>query len=1262
MSTSPSNEDETYTHYGEGDDATYTAHPSPSGVGMLEGPSDGVRVGAYELLERVGSGGMGQVFIARNVENGADGEGGELVALKWLGHDRGNSLHRFKREFRVLADVRHENLVHLHELVVLENSRAFFTMELLDGRHFHKYVRGRARDSELPNLIRLRRALRQLVAGVRHLHANECVHRDLKPSNVLVTQEGRVVILDFGLISDRESHAMTLSPRGVLMGTPAYIAPEHAARDRADKPADIYAIGVMLYLCLSGRLPFMGSPLDMLTDKQQKDAPDVAALVPRVPADLASLCARLLSRDPGERPTASELFAILDGDADSPEAANSSPTAAARYALGLASRERVLEGLGEAFARLPQGPVQLHLRHGQDPVKGALLDHFFDELREREGEDPEQPTMLLRGRCHARESVPYKGIDQIVDALTLQLCNASEALRQSLEPTSVAPLLQMFPVLNSVWIPDRLPLYGAEKNELRAFGVAALREVLVRAAEQFAVVVCIEDFHWAERDGAQLLTELFHSTDSPRVLLVVSYDPSVPSEALEQLEQAAELAHSGAQVLELPPLPAEEAIALARALVGERLDGLSPEQQRARLDGYVERARGDTFHLSQLILDDLEGAPPGESVTQMVVRRILALPPRQRQLLAITAACDGRSSPTLLSACVEGAIDAELDALVHATLLRREDRDHVELAHHSIPEVVLSEFEGAELQTMHQSIADAQRSMEGARLDAIAHHLELAGAHAEAIQAYARAGEAAGEALAFSLSASLFQRALTLIHASSGASEAEQRRAIERQLSEQLVNAGRAREAVEVLLRMAEDSEPEQASAYREQAGQLYIQTGRVPEGLEQLAPTFAKLGETVPRSRLGSVLLLLWRRLRLRLRGLRYTPRPADAVPAERLEHLDTLLSTYTGLTHEETLLAVMFHARYFQLALDTGEPARLSRGFTYEAVIQLSRGNEATSRAHIQTARELIANQDSPEFEAAIDYTEYFCMTLRHEWREVAERWPRLIDGLEGAPGVQYIRGVSASRYSYTLVTLGQYRELDTRAAPWMQLTQELGLQREDAILSAMVGVARLVLDPTDEDRGIRSMLERARRWDTAHYSLPHFHVTLADIARMLCRGEYRAALEACERAQVESKRWRLDMFELVRMSLVELHGRTCAAALAEASDSERATLQARALADAKVLRSSPRAMYRGQADVIEAAICSSRGQRARVLELWNSAAEAFEAAGMRGHLAALDLRRAERQTGRQREDARARAQAYFDAQRITASERFARLFVPI
>ncbi len=277
------------------------AHEPTSRVPVAEGPPRHARIAGassrfepsrpalegYDIQDVLGSGGMGTVFRA------FDRERRRPVALKMMNRAGAAAILRFKHEFRTLLGVAHPNLVTLHELIS-DGQNWFLTMELLDGVSFLQYVRGdepraspgrtgvEAQPLTSAGAVRLRAVIRQLAEGIVWLHAAGKLHRDIKPTNVMVTREGRVVLLDFGLVAEQGRDGRHHSTEEHILGTAAYMAPEQAAGLPVSPATDWYSVGVMLYEALTGRLPFLGTPVAVLLDKQRFEPP--------APCDLAPLC------------------------------------------------------------------------------------------------------------------------------------------------------------------------------------------------------------------------------------------------------------------------------------------------------------------------------------------------------------------------------------------------------------------------------------------------------------------------------------------------------------------------------------------------------------------------------------------------------------------------------------------------------------------------------------------------------------------------------------------------------------------------------------------------------------------------------------------------------------------------------------------------------------------------------------------------------------------------------------------------------------
>jgi serine/threonine protein kinase len=280
---------------------------SPSAAAVLPGE----RLGEYELLEKLGEGGMGTVYKARQIHLD------RVVALKVLpGGKSGDpqAVARFYREMQAVGRVDHPNVVRAMDAREIEG-KPVLVMEHVEGVNLADLAR---RCGKLP-IAEACEIIRQAAVGLHDAHQHGLVHRDIKPSNLMLTPAGAVKILDLGLalLHAGQTPGVEMTSSGQPMGTADYMAPEQVSDAHAvDLRADIYSLGCTLYRLLTGEAPFAGPAYKTSFDKMlahlQTPVPAVAQIRPEVPADLAAVLDRMLAKDPGQRfATADEVVRAL---------------------------------------------------------------------------------------------------------------------------------------------------------------------------------------------------------------------------------------------------------------------------------------------------------------------------------------------------------------------------------------------------------------------------------------------------------------------------------------------------------------------------------------------------------------------------------------------------------------------------------------------------------------------------------------------------------------------------------------------------------------------------------------------------------------------------------------------------------------------------------------------------------------------------------------------------------------------------------------
>ena len=782
-------------------------------------PERPIALGRYDVIGRLGRGGMGTVYEGRDRARKTG------VALKvLLAADAAGGV-QIKREFRTVADLAHPNLAPVYELAC-EDGLWFFAMERIDGVDLRRWARGAAieptsnartveappppvdlptrperseqaepradeptplsgserRVASLPlrTMVEIRGAFAELVSGLSALHDAGLWHGDIKPGNVLVRSDGRVVVVDFGLarpVSEAKR------PRGPTSGTPTYMAPEQLVGGDVGPRSDWYAVGTMLYELLTGRLPFGGGGdtghVELYIKKTLQTPTSPRELLPGVPADLSDVCMGLLRPDPALRPTRQELVAVLAGR-ETAAGAGADRRARAIFV----GRDRELKVLERAYERARTGRCMVAHAHGPSGIgKSAMVRSFLRGVHDVDGAE------VLRGRCYERESVPYKAFDGIIDELAgrlLEMGAAGTAI-DTILPAWIGELAQAFPSLATVPAiaarAGRVP--DLDAKELRRRAWTALRQLLEVIGRERTVVLSIDDLQWADADSAGLLESLVKDARRMPLLIVASYRSVEASknEALAGYFEAVRKLGAPDDLVDLPvgALSRAEAEQLARSTLEGLRNGWA---SLARARDLADEAAGVPFFIEELARFVAARGPSAvdarASLEDAIAARLQALPPEERALVEIVSVA---GSPVAQSVVFAAAgLDAHalpsLLALRSASMLTWTgpgEGDLVSAYHDRIRESVLFSLDPAARQVRHLALGRALVARHAGDapgpwvFDAV-RHLGAAGSalpdppeRLATAKLHLQAGRAARKAAAFPLAFTCFQGGIALL-------------------------------------------------------------------------------------------------------------------------------------------------------------------------------------------------------------------------------------------------------------------------------------------------------------------------------------------------------------------------------------------------------------------------------------------------------------------------------------------------------------------
>ena len=967
-----------------------------------------LRIGRFELVRTLGRGGCGVVYEA------IDGPTGERVALKVLHGATPWHLYRLKQELRSLAEVNHPNLVMLHELVV-EGGDAYFTMDLVEGVDCIEYTRRCAASGEPA----VQRVFGQLAEGIRALHSAGRLHRDLKPSNVLVTSEGRAVVLDFGLVLDAARGA------GSIEGTAAYMAPEQQS-GAACEASDWYAFGLMLDEALAGdpREPRASSPTPRGELLSSRSASDSA---------LAVLVERLTDPDPKKRPDFTEIRRVFGGDPPSP-----------RNALGshpcFVARTAELQALVGALERSRSAACFALVRGESGIGKSALLREFWRSTLAPAG------AVVLVGRCYERESVAFKGLDGVVDELSRHLATLSGVDVPSLREAQIAALLRLFPVLGRVpWLRLQKPV-SLPPHELRTRGAEGLRHLFASLARSRPLVLYIEKLQWSDVDTGWLLGALSCGEDAPAFLIVASerVDAGNDSAAVAEFRTIAALSSDAPhfQEIRLGPLDSKAMSELARSMLPDGMDS-------TRLERLISESRGNPLLMRELsgrmsrrepaVVEDAE-----PSLDALFDERFERLSPSGRRTLSLIAAAGRPVSAAVLAVAASrpGGLRAELKELRAAQLIRMirsNTKELCELEHDRIGESILRPLPHAARVELHRALAHAFDAKDGPHSEALVEQYAAAEMPLEAARCARRAGGAAFAGLAFGRAAWMYERAVRF-----GAWTDDDLRALHQEHAVALGYSGRRSEAAAAYARAAALTADLLARVRLEQlAAEQLMHDGRYSEGELLLERVYAGLGLPWPKHRatllLSTVRYCIPRRVRPLGRRIR------GATLAMRRARVECLSNAGRGIQQHDPLRAIHNALICFDESERLPDPiwharARGARGMM--RCFGMLPGDAARGLSEVEQACRVA--DDAGDVSAQVDLyrqlaaARYLCGKPRAALRaaDSSERYARQLN--PPTLDVYYLMGIVGS----ALVDLGELKEAYRR---WNAFSHEARLHKD-------------------------------------------------------------------------------------------------------------------------------------------------------------------------------------------------------------------------
>jgi tetratricopeptide (TPR) repeat protein len=700
----------------------------------------------YQIDSELGRGGIGIVYKGHDLLLDRD-IAIKVINTKILGSE-GNT--RLFQEARVIAHLNHPNIVTVYDAGEVDDI-TFVIMELVEGSSLHEKP-----PKDLEELVSI---IRFVCAGLEHAHQHGIIHRDLKPENVMISPDGRVRLMDFGLARSISSR---LTSEGTIIGTVFYMAPEQALGQAVDNRADLYALGVMLYELATGRLPFSGEdPLTVITQHLHTPPVPPCAINPKIPMPLESLILHLMSKRPEDRPSsASEVLHRLESIWQQPSPAPvefPEELTLARIVRGrMVGREKELAELVDAWRCVLQGcsDERVLLVSGEPGVGKTRL------VRELMTRAAVEKAVVLMGECYAEEGALYAPLAQVVRQALLHPTLAS---KNPLDDQVLADLITLAPDLQAHF-PEVAPNPRLDPRDEQQRLYDSVLEMMIRLSQSAPIMLVIDDAHWADRATLFLLRYLARRSKMIKLplLMVATYREVELDEARPWHEVLSDLNRERLSIrLKLSRLDKEQTRDMLAILFDEEI---TPEL----LEAVFYETEGNPFFVEEVVktlIDEgkfyykngrwhrpsMKEIVIPQSVRIAIQTRLTALPADVQEMLRMASVL-GREFDDLLirqslefdeETLISTLENAEKAQLIRETEARQPGLVKYTFVHALIHATIYESVSGLRRQRLHRRAAKEIEAIRPTDFEALAVHYQEGGDLERARKNAMKAGERA---------------------------------------------------------------------------------------------------------------------------------------------------------------------------------------------------------------------------------------------------------------------------------------------------------------------------------------------------------------------------------------------------------------------------------------------------------------------------------------------------------------------------------------